>query len=144
MPQSAERVDAVAVGLPGRLVADDAQALLLQQSARSLQEEPIVIHDEDAERHMNRVTEPAAPRIAASRNPPGSIRNKLCPWMRSRSCCPEVAAPAALARLKKRDDGARAAVVVVGFWDVQLHQDAAHVFFDGSFGDPKLPGDTGI
>ena len=52
--------------------------------------------------------------------------------------------PAALARLKERDNGAHTAVVIVGLWDVQLHQDAAHVFFDGSFGDPKLPGDARI
>jgi hypothetical protein len=64
--------------------------------------------------------------------------------MRSRSCCPKDTTSAAPARLKNRDDGAHAAVVIVGLWDAQLHQDTAHVLFDRSLGDPKLPGDTGI
>ena len=35
---------------------EDAQPLPLQQNARSLQEQPVVIHDQDTERHANRVT----------------------------------------------------------------------------------------
>src|SRR5258708_32924029 len=50
----------------------------------------------------------------------------------------------ALARLEIRNDRAHAAVVVVGLRHSQLHQDAAHVLLDRSFGYPELAADAGI
>ena len=39
----------------GRGNADDAQALPLEESARSLEKQSVVVHDQDTERHPNSV-----------------------------------------------------------------------------------------
>ena len=53
----------------GRGHADDAQALAFQEIPSSLEKQPVVIHNQDTERHTNRIPVGTAPCIAASRNP---------------------------------------------------------------------------
>jgi hypothetical protein len=50
--------------------ADDLHALPLEQHARSREELPVVIDDENAARHTSRVASNRAGRIAASRKNP--------------------------------------------------------------------------
>ena len=53
----------------GSGTADHTQALPFQQSARSLKKPPVVIHNQDTERHTDSVPARSIPRIAASSHP---------------------------------------------------------------------------
>ena len=62
----------------GRGQADDAQALAFQEIPSSLEKQPVVIHNQDTERHTNRIPVRTAPCIAASRNPEIRARRRAC------------------------------------------------------------------
>ena len=53
----------------GNGYAHDAQALPSEKTTRGMEKQPVVIHNQDTERHVNRVRAHTAPRIAASKNP---------------------------------------------------------------------------
>ena len=48
------------------------------------------------------------------------------------------------ARLEKSDHRSNAAVIVSSLGQVQLVQNASHVFLDSAFGEPQLMGDAGV
>ena len=47
-------------------------------------------------------------------------------------------------RSKKGEYGEDTTVVFVGLRQAELPQDAVHVIFDRSLGDPQVPSDTGV
>jgi len=57
----------------GSGTADHTQALPFQQNARSLKKQPVVVHNQDTERHTDSVPARSVPRIAASSHPKNCV-----------------------------------------------------------------------
>jgi hypothetical protein len=73
-----------------------------------------------------------------------SARCQACPPRRRQQQRPRSGKGRGSGAVEEGEHGQHAPVVVGGFGDAELHENAAHVLLDRALGDPQLVGDAGV